>query len=160
MLQHNVDRVGISSSAEFTLQAVVRDAVILATLTGSRVSEYAQTQAKQHSHFATVLINVASGVEGGKPLAFIASDLQFYSDEQLELDSSDAAAAAYLRVRFRNTKGTHIFTSRMFASLKSSPFYSVRAACRTIQRWSLIAPGKDTLSFCYLSSFFLSAPLS
>ena len=43
MLQYLVDRVGSSFSAEFALSAVVRDAVILATFTGSRVSEYAQT---------------------------------------------------------------------------------------------------------------------
>ena len=45
MLWYIVDRVGSSFSAEFALSAVVRDAVILATFTGLRVSEYAQTQA-------------------------------------------------------------------------------------------------------------------
>jgi hypothetical protein len=158
MLHHIVDRVGTSSFTEFTLPAVVRYAIILATFTGSRVSEYAQTQAKQHSPFAIVSINSASGIEGGKPIAFTASDFQFYSADQLELEPSVTETAAYLRVRFRYTKGAHTFTSRMFARLKSSPFCPVRAASRTIQRWSSIAPGADTPVFCYLASFFSKRP--
>ena len=154
MLQYLVDRVGSSISAEFALSAVVRDAVILATFTGSRVSEYAQTQAQRGLPFSSVPHNAASGSEGGKSIAFIPSNFQFFTTKQLEVTWSDAADASYVRIRFRYTKGVHNFTSRMFSRLPSSPFCPVQAALRAYRRWARIAPGPDTPIFCFLPAFF------
>ena len=85
MLWYIVDRVGSSFSAEFALSAVVRDAVILATFTDSRVSEYTQSQAQRGLPFGVVPHNVASGSEGSKPIAFTPSDFQFFNTQQIEV---------------------------------------------------------------------------
>ena len=158
MLHYLVTRVGGSSTAEFTSAAAIRDAVILASFTGSRVSEYAQTQASKGSPFNIVPCNAASGVEGGRPLAFIVSDFRFFTASQLELDWKDAAAAHYISVRFRYTKGVHSFTSRMFSHLPDSIFCPVQAAFRAVRRWRLLAPGEDTPVFCFLQAFFSRKP--
>ena len=63
--------------AEMSLSAVVRDAAILGTFTGSRISKYAQAQIPKGMSFNTVPMNAASGSDGGKPIAFMLSDFKF-----------------------------------------------------------------------------------
>ena len=146
--------VGSYPNAEFSIAAAVRDAAILASFTGSRVSEFAQTQSRHGAPFLTVPHNAATGDEGGKPIAFMASDFTFYTKDLIQLEHTAASKAKYLRILFRYTKGVRTFTTRMFASLESSEFCPVQAAARAIHRWALLAPGSHTPVFCGLPSFF------
>ena len=154
MLQYLIQRVSPSSFAEFSLNACVRDACVLATFTGSRVSEYAQSQLPKGQSFNIVPHNAASGDQGGTPLAFLAEDFTFYDKSQVTIPWSKAQHAAYVAIRFRYTKGVHIFTKRMFSNIYPSPFCPVAAAFRAVRRWATIAPGQNTPVFCYLSAFF------
>ena len=54
------------TGAEMSLLAVVRDAAILGTFTGSHVSEYNQAQHPKGVAFHTVTINTVSGSDGVK----------------------------------------------------------------------------------------------
>ena len=93
-------QVGHATSAELLATAAIRDAVIIGTFTGSRVSEYAQGQLRAGSKFQTVPINAASGEQGGNPIAFMFSDFRFYSKERIELSLPAASRARYLQIRF------------------------------------------------------------
>ena len=62
---------------ELLLPAVIRDAAILGTFTGSRVSEYAQGKVPKGTPFSKVPSNTASGEEGGRALAFHRLDFRF-----------------------------------------------------------------------------------
>ena len=144
--------------AELSLSAVVRDAAILGTFTGSRVSEYAQAQLPRGVSFHTVPMNAASGSDGGKPIAFTISDFTFYSAARLAVHHSEAHTAAYLNILFRFTKGVRTFTSRMFAAIPHSAFCPVLAAARVCKRWTLIDPGPSTPLFCFLHTFLAKKP--
>lgn len=96
---------GSSPVKDLLLPAIVRDATILGTFTGSRVSEYAQGKVSKGSSFSSVSTNTASGEEGGRALSFHRLDFRFYSNSRLELKGVDIVDAAYLEVWFHYTKG-------------------------------------------------------
>jgi hypothetical protein len=144
--------------AELGLSAAIRDASIIGSFTGSRVSEYAQSQLKRGQHFTTVPVNAASGAEGGKPIAFIPEDFSFFSCTHLEVEYTRAHRASYIRIRFRFTKGVRSFTFRLFAAVPASPFCPVQAAERVVRRWHAIAPGPNTPLFCFLPTFLARKP--
>ena len=144
--------------AELTLPAAVRDACILGSFTGSRVSEYAQTQLRKGTRFNTVPLNTASGREGGKPIAFVIGDFTFFSADKLEVLNTQAHQAAYIRIRFRFTKAGRAFTFRMFAAIPKSPFCPVLAGARAVKRWLIVAPGTNTPLFCFWHTFLSKRP--
>ena len=146
-------RSKISNGSELRLPALVRDAAILGTFTGSRISEYAQASTPAGSPFCTIPCNSASGDEGGKPVAFHRQDFTFFSKGQVELIEDTISQASYLRVRFRYTKGSRNFVSRMFVALHPSPYCPVQAAVRIVRRWTLLKLGSMTPLFCHQGSF-------
>ena len=77
--------VSSASGGELRLSALIRDAVIIATFTGSRVAEYAQASKPAGVPYMTVPINAASGKHGGEAIAFTRADFSFYSDGRVEL---------------------------------------------------------------------------
>ena len=89
-----------SAVDDLLLPAVIRDAAILGTFTGSRVSEYAQGKVPKGDEYSRVPINTASGEEGGRALSFHRLDFRFYSKCKLELLGAAIVDAAYLEVRF------------------------------------------------------------
>ena len=153
-----INAVPSYDGAQLSLPAAVRDACILGSFTGSRVSEYAQSQLGRGVPFNLVPANAASGPEGGKPIAFIDADFTFFTAEKLEVDHTRAFQAAYLRIRFRYAKGIRTFTFRMFAAIPASPFCPVLAGWRTVHRWAVVAPGPDTPLFCFLRTFLSKRP--
>ncbi len=159
-------QVGHATGAELLTAAAIRDAVIIGTFTGSRVSEYAQGQLRAGSKFQSVPFNAASGKQGGNPIAFMFSDFHFYSIERIELSPPAASKARYLQIRFRYCKGTaRTFAYRLFSAMPSFPLCPVQAALRVIRRWCALQPGANTPLFCYFlakqksSVHFLSAKL-
>ena len=158
ILRHIARPLRPAPNAEFSLQAVIRDAVILASFTASRVSEYTQTATVKGSPFNIVPHNAANGSEGGKPIAFMAEDFEFFSVDLLSMGWSDSSSAAYVRIRFRFTKGVRAFATRMFAALPASEFCPVLAASRAVSRWYHLAPGAHTPVFCFLPAFFSKKP--
>ena len=143
-----------SAVDDLLLPAVIRDAAILGTFTGSRVSEYAQGKVPKGDEYSRVPINTASGLEGGRALAFHRLDFRFFSKTKLELSGAAIADAAYLEVRFRYTKGVRTWVYRMFAAIPASPFCPVLAGIRVVSRWSILRPGSHTPLFCFRTSFF------
>lgn len=142
---------------ELLLPAVIRDAAILGTFTGSRVSEYAQGKVPKGTTYSKVSSNTASGEEGGRTLAFHRLDFRFYSAGKVELSGVKIAVAAYLEVRFRYTKGVRTWVFRMFAAIPGSPFCPVTAGIRVVSRWSILRPGSHTPLFCFKTCFFSSS---
>ena len=91
-----ISQVDSAPGSELLLPAAIRDAVIIGTFTGSRVSEYAQSQLRAGMQFQSVPVNSASGSQGGNPIAFMLSDFLFYSKNRVEMSPSAASRAAYL----------------------------------------------------------------
>ena len=66
--------------------AVICNCAVLASHTGSRVSEYAQSKSlckKERTPFLTVPKNAASGGFGGYPLAFVREDFTFLRENHI-----------------------------------------------------------------------------
>ena len=150
--------VSSQAGGELRLSALIRDAVIIATFTGSRVAEYAQASKPAGVPYMTVPINAASGKHGGEAIAFIRADFAFYSDGRVELFAAVIITASYLRVRFRYTKGSRNFVYRMFAAIPLSPFCPVQAAARVVQRWTALGADPQAPIFCYNNCFFGNTP--
>ena len=151
ILSSLLETVPTHDGEEMSLSAVVWDTAILGVFTGSRVSEYAQSQRPKGVVFHTVPVNAASDTDGGKPIVFMLSDFKFYSTARLKVHHSNAHIVAYVNILFRFTKG--IRTSRMLASIPHSSFCSVQAATRVCKRWALIDPDPNTLLFCFFHTF-------
>ena len=158
ILRSLCDAVPSRPGAELGLAATVRDAAILGMFTGSRVSEYAQTSAASQQPFTVVPCNSASGAQGGQPLAFTFSDFSFFSGTHLQLAPENSKAAAYVRVRFRYTKGVRSFEHRIFAALPGPPFCPVAAAARVVKRWGILQQKVHTPLFCFMRSFLEKQP--
>jgi len=150
--------VSTSPGGELCLSALIRDAAILGTFTGSRVAEYAQASKPAGVAYSTVPKNPASGDQGGKAIAFIRDDFGFYSALKIEVFDSDVSAAAYIRVRFRYTKGSRNFVFRVFAAIPSSPFCPVQAGARVVRRWSALQVNPEAPLFCFRNGFFSRKP--
>jgi hypothetical protein len=144
--------------AELGLAAAVRDAAILGTFTGSRVSEYAQSNVSARVSFDMIPVNAASGDQGGKPRAFMLSDFKFYDSKHLQVSNEGTTKAAYVRILFRYTKGVRSFEERLFAAISASPFCPVAAAARVVRRWSTLQKVAHTPLFCFLRSPWDKAP--
>ena len=153
-------QVPSSQGAELLLPAAIRDAVIIATFTGSRISEYAQSQPKAGSSFHTVPTPAAGSSDGDHPVAFERDDLSFYSLDGHVMDPLRLPKPTYVRFRFRFSKGTaRAFTHRTFAALPSSPLCPVAAATRIIKRWHSLGQTAGTPLLCFLPPSFQSPPL-
>ena len=76
--------------------------MILGIFTGFHVLEYAQSNTVAGVSFAIILRNAVSGVEGGKPLAFIRADFQFYYYYRTSVPN-DGEYTWYVNIRFRFT---------------------------------------------------------
>ena len=148
-----------STGAELLLPATVRDAAILATFTGSRVSEYAQGQPTAGRSFHTVPSPVTGGHTEDNPIAFTRGDFSFYAPDGIAMDPSASPTPQYVRIRFRYSKGTtRAYTHRTFAAIPTSALCPVAAATRIIKRWSILRTGVGTPLFSYLPNTFQSPP--
>ena len=152
--------VPLAAGAELALSATIRDAAILATFTGSRISEYAQSQVEPGTPFRAVPRSAASGAAGDHPLAFERDDFSFYSAAGVEVNTGHISAPRYVRVLFRFSKGTtRSFAYRMFASIPNSALCPVAAASRIVRRWSTLRLGPGTPLLCYLPPSQKSPPM-
>ena len=129
MLQHLCSSVLTTVGAELSIAAAIRDAAILATFTGSRISEYAQSQLEPGSSFRSVPASAASGEAGDHPPAFERKDFSFYSASGVEVDPGPSSNPCYICIRFRFSKGqSRSYAHRMFASIPHSALCPVAAA--------------------------------
>ncbi len=67
----------------------VWDWLRLGVFTGSRVSEYAQSNLRRGQRFQVVPTNEDTGVWGGQPLAFLRGDFTFYDSSDCIISHSD-----------------------------------------------------------------------
>ena len=152
-------QVPTSPGAELLLPALIRDAAIVATFTGSRISEYAQSQPRAGSSFHTVPTPASGSPDGDHPIAFEREDLAFYSAEGIAMDPLTPPTPQYVKFRFRFSKGTtRAYAHRTFAALQDSPLCPVAAAARIIKRWHRLGQAPGTPLFGYLPSSFRSPP--
>ena len=159
MLHDLVRRVPSSPGAEFLLPAVTRDAAILGTFTGSRVSEYAQGQLSPGQIFHRVPRNAASGTDVSIPIAFVLADFAFFTADGIQLESTAASSARYLRIRYRYCKGmVRSFAHRMYAAIPAHPLCPVMAASRVVRRWLSLQLEPNTPLFCFLRSSLSRSP--
>jgi hypothetical protein len=68
--------------------AAIHDWSIFGTFLGSQVGEYGQTKVK-HGTFNTVPETVNAGEWGGQPLVFIQSDLTFWTNDGVQINSTN-----------------------------------------------------------------------
>ena len=109
----------------------------LGLFTGSRVGEYAQSNARrgQFSHIPTQL---ADEHWAGKPIAFIAEDFTFFDKRNrilpLQTVFADPEAAVSVEIRFRYDKSPRNFTRRRFTATHHHFLCPVKAAISILLR--------------------------
>ena len=124
-------------------EACVLDAVVLGLFTGSRVSEYAQTDLLKGQLFHAVPATPAAGCWAGTPLAFMVADFQFFTQAHtlVSIDSSSPTAVplnvTVVRIRFRYDKSPRNFTERSFRRTTHPWLCPVTAAARLVRRANL-----------------------
>jgi hypothetical protein len=124
-----------------TACSLVQDVATLAVFTGSRASEYCQSNLVKDQPFHVA--PAAAGQWASSPLAFMASDFTFYSGDHRELpyfaiyDAYKHGIVQHLRVRFRFDKGPGNFKFRKFTR-HSGSICPVRAAARLCHRAALL----------------------
>jgi hypothetical protein len=85
-LQSTTDQTAIF----LTMEYAVYDWTRLGLFTGSRVSEYAQTQLKAGIRYNIIPDTPDAGIWAGQPLAFVQADFTFYTDQHQLWTSSQA----------------------------------------------------------------------
>ena len=148
-----------------SLQSATYDGIGLTLFTGSRVSEYAQSTVRCGSRFATVPCNISTGINGGKPLAFILDDFTFINEHSI-VQSWDCHTppAVCVCIRFRFDKSPRNFSFRTFQrvsrsfllklSVPSSSHHipcPVRITQRLIKRWYALGGIPNTPLLAYQS---------
>jgi hypothetical protein len=83
---------------------VVWDWLRLGVFTGSRLSEYAQSNLRRGQHFQVVPTSDDTGVWAGKPLAFICEDFTFYNTANCIVPHRDL----YRRHKIKQVTMVHI----------------------------------------------------
>jgi hypothetical protein len=122
------------------------DWIRLGVFTGSRISEFGQTNSgkPKGQRYATIPLSRDAGIWANQSLAFIADDFIFYSKQSLLVDrrfcTSDAALEHIweLHVRFRFDKSKNNFTIRKYKRLPDAPFDPVIVAINIIRRAHLL----------------------
>ena len=132
--------------AFLSLEALVYDTCRLGCFTGSRISEYGQTNLRKGVRFQTVPMSVDAGAAqwAGLPLAFIRSDFTFYDVQHCLLDSTTifaqyrAGSVAHLAILFRYDKSPRNFSIRKFTTTDDLHLDAVNAAVSLIHRADLL----------------------
>jgi hypothetical protein len=158
-----------SSDAFQTFQSkpyAIWDWARLGIFTGSRLSEYAQSGLRRKQRFHCIPVNAETGFWGGKPIAFIRSDFEFYDSLARLIPHSRVfrqhklRAVSTVHVRFRYDKGAENFSIRKF-SLSSDPILDPvdavvsilhRATLLSVPEWEPVGVYGSSSSavFCFL----------
>lgn len=132
------DTMSVFLSKEYA----VWDWLRLGVFTGSPLSKYAQSRLRKHQQFQTIPVNDETGVWGGKPLAFIRSDFQFF-DHNESLISHKLLSNLHRRglvrsvhVRFRYDKGAENFSVRKYSATDDSILDPVNAVVSLLHQFS------------------------
>ena len=132
------------SSSFLSRESLVYDTACLGCFTGSRVSEYAQSDVPQGQRFVAVPNGPDANGWAGWPVAFVRSDFTFYSKGQCVVNPSNlvqsyqAGELHFLQVRFRFAKAGKRFATRRFAITNDPHLNAVKAAVRILHRADLL----------------------
>ena len=117
----------------------------LGIFTGSRLSEYAQSGLRKNQRFHCIPVNAETGFWGGKPIAFIRADFEFYDALARLIPHSAVSRRHKLRevqtvhVRFRYDKGAENFSTRKFSQSNDSVLDPVDAIVSILHRATLLS---------------------
>jgi hypothetical protein len=116
----------------------------LGIFTGSRLSEYAQSGLRRNQRFHRIPVNAETGFWGGKPIAFIRNDFEFYDALARLIPHSEifrrhrSREVCSVHVRFRYDKGAENFSIRKFSSSTDPVLDPVDAVVSLLQRATLL----------------------
>jgi hypothetical protein len=127
------------------------DWIRLGVFTGSRISEYGQTNSgkTRGTRYATIPTSRDAGIWATQSIAFIALDFTFYSKDSLLIDNQFCASNAALdsiwefHLRFRFDKSKNNFTIRKYKRLPGAPFDPVIVAINIMRRAHLLCIPPD-----------------
>ena len=149
-LQQLTDNIATFTS----LSVAVYDWERLSIFTGSRVSEYAQTNAKQGT-FAKVPVCPNKNRWTGTPIAFIAEDFTFLDSRLRIIPHTQlrqlSHAVHYLHLRFRYDKSSSNFVIRKFVRANHPYLCPIQAAIAIILRAQALCIHPDHPVGAYLS---------
>jgi hypothetical protein len=127
-----------------TQEYVVWDWLRLGIFTGSRLSEYGQSNLRRGQRYQVIPSSEDTGIWAGQPLAFIRADFTFY-------DASDCLIAhdaifhchrkkqiTMVHIRFRYDKSADNFSTRKFPSSTDAILNPVDATVSILHRAALL----------------------
>jgi hypothetical protein len=123
---------------------VVWDWLRLGVFTGSRLSEYAQSNLRRGQRFHVVPISEDTGINGGQPLAFIREDFTFYDGHDCVIPHAilysrhQQKRVTMVHVRFRYDKSADNFSTRKFPTSEDSILNPVDAVISILHRAELL----------------------
>ena len=105
ILSHQYRALTTTTSGFTSKLAVTIRCIVLASFTGSRLSEYGQSKSTGKDPVARVPQSAYAGQYAGMPIAFTYDDFVFRDANDVELSPSDFHLAFRINVRFRYDKG-------------------------------------------------------
>jgi hypothetical protein len=127
-----------------TKEYVVWDWLRLGVFTGSRLSEYGQSNLRRGQRFHVVPSSKDTGKSAGQPLAFIREDFTFYDSNDC-LIPHDALfrlhgkkQVAMVHIRFRYDKSAENFSTRKFPTSTDPILNPVDASISILHRAALL----------------------
>jgi hypothetical protein len=123
---------------------VVWDWLRLGVFTGSRVSEYAQSNLRRGQRFQTIPSSDDTGIWAGQPLAFIREDFTFYDNKDCLVPQTDIyrlhqkKQVTMVHIRFRYDKSADNFSVRKFPTSTDAILNPVDATVSIIHRANML----------------------
>ena len=126
-----------------TVHAAVLDWTTLGTFAGCRIADYGQTNPTILDPVSLIPPIPSAGEWAGLPIAFIASDMTFYSKDMHKINIASVPTASwshieYLHLRFRFDKSPNNFTIRKFRRSSDKELCPVTSAISIMRRAILL----------------------
>jgi hypothetical protein len=132
------------TKAFFQKEYVVWDWLRLGVFTGSRLSEYAQSNLRRGQRFQVVPSSDDTGIWAGQPLAFLRDDFTFYDSADCLVphstlhDRHSKKQVTMVHIRFRYDKSAKKFSVRKFPTSNDSILNPVDATVSILHRANLL----------------------
>jgi hypothetical protein len=147
-----------------TQEYVVWDWLRLGIFTGSRLSEYGQSNLRRGQRYQVIPSSEDTGIWAGQPLAFIRADFTFYDANDCLIAHEDIfhchrkKQIMMVHIRFRYDKSADNFSTRKFPSSTDAILNPVDATVSILHRAAIlgIAPNEPIgvyggkLRYCFL----------
>jgi hypothetical protein len=131
-------------SSFLSLPYAVYDWLRIGVFTGSRLSEYAQSNLAAKQQFQVIPTNTDAGRWAGQPLAFIRADFEFFDQQHCLVPLSQLFAShrqglvRTVHIRFRFDKSAENFSIRKFSRTADAILDPVDAAVSIIHRADIL----------------------